>query len=93
MSLSIKIHLRDKNKNIVDAWKKHLYRYDNFEISCGNIFDVEADAIVSPANSFGIMSGGIDYYYKEFFGQNVEDDLKNEIERQYFREIQKVGII
>ena len=33
----------------------------------GSIFDVACDAVVSPANSFGFMDGGIDALYVDRF--------------------------
>jgi hypothetical protein len=53
--MDIKIYLRDKNINIVNSWKKAFFDDTNVEISCGDIFDLVADAIISPANSFGFM--------------------------------------
>ena len=42
----------------------------HMKVSQGDIFNGApvADAIVSPANSFGFMDGGIDYCYSEHFG-------------------------
>lgn len=74
----MKIYLRDKNREVVEAWKKHI-NFDNVFISQGNIFDIKADAIVSPANSYGRMNGGIDYYYREFFGIEIEQRLQESI--------------
>lgn len=31
----------------------------------------EFDCMVSPANSFGLMDGGIDFYISEFFGWDL----------------------
>jgi O-acetyl-ADP-ribose deacetylase (regulator of RNase III) len=36
---------------------------ENVRISGGDIFELKADAIVSPANSFGYMDGGIGLVY------------------------------
>ena len=43
------------------------------QISYGDIFKgaPAADAIVSPANSFGFMDGGIDYAYSDHFGWHM----------------------
>jgi O-acetyl-ADP-ribose deacetylase (regulator of RNase III) len=34
-----------------------------------SILDVACDAVVSPANSFGFMDGGIDAVYLSLFGK------------------------
>jgi O-acetyl-ADP-ribose deacetylase (regulator of RNase III) len=38
--------------------------------------DIEADAIVSPANSFGFMDGGIDAVYTYQFGIGLQERLQ-----------------
>ncbi|WP_198955018.1 macro domain-containing protein [Kineosporia sp. R_H_3] len=39
----------------------------------GSILDLEADALVSPANSFGFMDGGLDALYADRFGPALQD--------------------
>ena len=85
--MSLKVLLRDTNIRIVNAWKKVFSDYSNIEISCGHIFDLNADAIISPANSFGLMDGGIDLAYSEYFGWDLEKELQEIICREYFGEI------
>jgi hypothetical protein len=68
----LEIHLRDLGRPVVDAWNREFAGIPSVRVSCGDIFstksgpiaandpiDVKADAIVSPANSFGFMDGGI----------------------------------
>ncbi len=79
--MNVKIHLRDRNEGMVEAWKA-VFRNQDFTISQGDIFadDVPAaDAIVSPANSFGYMNGGIDLVYSEYFGWDLETRLRSHI--------------
>jgi O-acetyl-ADP-ribose deacetylase (regulator of RNase III) len=85
--MDIKIFLRDKNIDIVNAWKYMFLDNDNVEISCGNIFDLTADAIISPANSFGFMNGGIDLVYSEYFGWDLEKKLQRQIHNIFYGEI------
>ncbi len=72
--MSIKVILRDRRPDVVTAWNAL-----GLEGECGSIFDGEADAIVSPANSFGFMDGGIDLAYSERFGWEVQDKLQHRI--------------
>lgn len=53
----------------------------------GNILNGEADAIVSPANSFGFMDGGIDAAYTAFFGPRVQDAVQQAIRQRPLREL------
>jgi hypothetical protein len=45
--------LRDIDGDVVDAWQKYFRGIVNVRISQGEIFETSADAIISPANSFG----------------------------------------
>jgi len=72
----MKLHLRDRNPDLVDAWRRELSGVANVEVSCGDIFEVAADAVVSPANSFGFMDGGIDLVYSRRFGWDLQERLQ-----------------
>jgi O-acetyl-ADP-ribose deacetylase (regulator of RNase III) len=77
--------------DIVNAWKTIFKNCTDIEISCGDIFDIEADAIISPANSFGFMDGGIDQVYSDYFGWDLQNRLQKIIREKHFGEI-PVGI-
>jgi O-acetyl-ADP-ribose deacetylase (regulator of RNase III) len=77
--LDLRIHLRDRSPHVVAAWRAHFAGARNVEISQGDIFAdgaPRADAIVSPANSFGYMDGGIDAVYARRFGNDVSERLR-----------------
>jgi O-acetyl-ADP-ribose deacetylase (regulator of RNase III) len=84
---NLQIHLRSTNFRAVDGWQKSFRGVPQVSISQGDIFGVTADAIVSPANSFGYMDGGIDLVYSQFFGWEVEDRLRAIILEKYDGEI------
>jgi O-acetyl-ADP-ribose deacetylase (regulator of RNase III) len=48
-------------------------------IALGDLLDAPVDAVVSPANSYGWMDGGIDLDYRTFFGRELERRLQAEI--------------
>ena len=77
--MDLQILLRDKNINLANAWSKEFKGYQNVKISCGDIFALSADAIISPANSFGFMDGGIDLIYSVHFGWGLQNVLQNKI--------------
>lgn len=82
-----KVYLRDKNEQLVAYWKKYFRPFPEVEVSCGDIFDVKATAIVSPANSFGFMTGGIDLAYRDKFGLKVEALVQKNIDMHYYGEL------
>ena len=79
----MKIFLRDRGPKLVEAWAEVFSSYPEFKISCGDIFAegewLNVDAIVSPANSFGYMDGGIDFVYSDYFGWGIGDLLREKL--------------
>jgi len=79
----MKVYLRDRNTGLADCWRKVFAAESDVHVSVGDIFadgeHMEVDAIVSPANSFGFMDGGIDYVYSEFFGWNMQMELQSKL--------------
>lgn len=75
----------DINKGLVDEFQKHLSSFG--KVIHGSIVDLEVDAIVSPANSFGFMDGGIDYVYSQHFGWDVQKKLQERIKTEFNGEL------
>ena len=69
------------------AWTDHLGDLDFVEIKQGDILSEPSDYIVSPANSFGFMDGGIDLHYRNYFGKKVEDLAKKMIKLRHHGEL------
>ena len=72
--------LCDINPAMREAWEKELERRPRLAALCsvvaGGITDLRVDAVVSPANSFGFMRGGVDGVYTRVFGEGVESGLQ-----------------
>ena len=81
-----KIYLRDSQTALMEYWKKYFHAFD-VDIAHSDIMEVKADAIVSPANSFGFMTGGIDLLYKYRFGPDVEKLVQKNIDLHYYGEL------
>lgn len=60
---------------------------DNADIAVGSIVEVNCDAVVSPANSFGFMDGGVDYVYTKHFGLEVQNRVQLALECRPFGEL------
>jgi O-acetyl-ADP-ribose deacetylase (regulator of RNase III) len=56
-------------------------------VSCGDIFGVDADAVVSPANSFGFMDGGVDRVYLDRLGWDLQDRLQQLLRERHDGEL------
>lgn len=60
MASDLKIVLTAVDDPLASAWQRVGEKYEMVEVLQGSIFDSNCDAVVSPANSFGFMDGGID---------------------------------
>lgn len=72
----MKIVLAATESRLADAWEKAFAGVGEVSVHRGSIFDVACDAVVSPANSFGFMDGGIDALYVDRFGVEVQTRLR-----------------
>jgi O-acetyl-ADP-ribose deacetylase (regulator of RNase III) len=71
------IHLVDKNPVVVKAWER-AFDGCGVRMTCDDILNYPADAVVSPANSHGWMDGGIDLVYARKWPK-VEGRVKERI--------------
>ncbi|MBC7877246.1 MAG: macro domain-containing protein [Anaerolineales bacterium] len=83
----MKIILADIQSPLITAWKNEFLNYENIVVYHGSIFNVDADALVSPANSFGFMDGGLDLRILEFFGWHVQNRLQDLIKSKHHGEL------
>jgi len=81
------IVLADIEGNLINAWNDIASNNDNVTTYQGSIFEVECDALVSPANSFGFMDGSLDFAISEFFGWHVQDRLQEAIKSKHNGEL------
>ncbi len=79
--------LADVNEAIVRAWREYCGDLDGLSIYHGSILEVPCDAIVSPANSFGFMDGGLDLKLSQFLGWHVQERLQELIRTRHYGEL------
>lgn len=72
----MKVVLVAREAALAGAWSKHYADVEGVTVHHGSIFDVACDAVVSPANSYGFMDGGIDALYSDRFGWQVQDRVR-----------------
>jgi O-acetyl-ADP-ribose deacetylase (regulator of RNase III) len=82
-----RILLVDNSVQLVRAWNEVFRGVEIVEASVGDYFDWAADAMVSPANSFGIMDGGIDLAIRDQLGPEVERRVRKVIEEKHHGEM------
>lgn len=88
--------LIDRQEALVKAWRDEIIGqqgFENFEVLQGDIFSFRPVpgpgliALVSPANSFGDMNGGIDLVYTMEFGDDLQKHLQTEIYTKKYGEL------
>ncbi len=86
-SLPREIVLIDRNPEMSKAWKRCFADYGQVEVVEGDYFSRPADAMVSPANSFGIMDGGLDRAIRDQLGERVERAVQRVIVEAHYGEL------
>ncbi len=96
----IALYLRDLSEPLVAAWRRAFDGVAAVTVTLGDIFsdrdgpippgapiDVRADAVVSPANSYGFMDGGIDAVYTYQFGPGLQRRLQTVLAEEHDGEL------
>ena len=92
---NLKIYLLDINKEMTNIWERFFKNIPNVEIVNKDLVSFllthdDIEGIVSPANSFGLMTGGYDKAIINYFGINLMRNVQNYILENYCGE-QPVG--
>lgn len=74
-------------KSLAKAWEKFCGDLDFVTIHQGSILETNCDAVVSPANSFGFMDGGIDEVYLSHFGYDIQTQVRRQIYKHHHGEL------
>jgi O-acetyl-ADP-ribose deacetylase (regulator of RNase III) len=84
---SVQIVLAAVEEELAEAWHRFCGDLDFIQVHHGSILDVSCDAVVSPANSFGFMDGGIDAIYSRHFGSRLQDTVQAMIRERHHGEL------
>lgn len=76
----MKIVLADTKSELTHWWEKDFREFSDVSVHHGDIFEADGNVLVSPANSFGFMNGGLDLLISEYLGWYVQDKVQNHIE-------------
>lgn len=75
----VRFELTDLNAELVHEWTLAFKGCDNVVAAQGSILDAKTSALVSPANSFGFMDGGLDLVLSQYFGWQLEEQVRQRI--------------
>lgn len=87
MSLPTRICLVDHWQPLTRAWAEVFARSSSVAVREGDFFAEDADALVSPANSFGIMDGGLDAAIRAEVGGHVQSAVQRRIIEEHHGEL------
>ena len=89
--LPAKVILVDREGPLVAAWREAFRDVREVEAGGGGFFAADAEAMVSPANSFGVMDGGLDLAIRDVLGLEVERRIRERIASRHHGEL-PVGV-
>lgn len=81
------LYLVDRKAVLVEAWREAFAGCKQVRAERGDYFDFPADAMVSPANSFGFMGGGLDLAIRETLGADIQARVQNRILEKHHGEL------
>src|SRR5580693_287690 len=81
------LYLINRSQELAREWQEQFVNCPAIEVMSGDYFQKPADAIVSPANSFGIMDGGLDLAIRDQLGYTVQNQIQKVIVEQYHGEL------
>jgi O-acetyl-ADP-ribose deacetylase (regulator of RNase III) len=81
------IVLHTFDSDMAAAWRTTFTAVTGVLIAEEDILEGRCDAVVSPANSFGFMDGGIDLAYRRYFGANLQARVQEKIRTKFFGEL------
>lgn len=84
---SLSLILCDNALPVVDAWHAYFDALPEIEIVCDDFANQEADALLSPANSFGRMDGGLDAEIIGLLGEDTEAEVQRIIRDRHEGEL------
>ena len=84
---TLSISFCDMQHDMVRAFDEYFHDRADVEILQGDILKLSRDALVSPANSFGDMSGGLDKAIDDFYKGEAQRSALKAIGEQYLGEL------
>ena len=83
----MRLVLRGLDPELVLALTQTFGPYVGITVGSGDLLRANVDAVVSPANSFGYLDGGIDLAYRNAFGLGLQRRLQAVIEARFQGEL------
>ena len=83
----LRLHLCDANPEVARSLAEAFRDVDHAEVLVGDLLRLRCDALVSPANSFGDMGGGLDKRIDDFFRGEAQARAMGRIAERWHGEL------
>jgi len=83
----VHFELTDLSLDLVQAWRHVFHDCPNVHAKQESILEANTCALVSPANSFGFMDGGLDLVLSEHFGWQMEHNVRERLLAEFDGEL------
>lgn len=88
--MTFKLILSAISEDLFEAFKKHFAQFPQVEVVFKPFEQTEFDCVVSAANSFGLMDGGVDQCITDYFGVQMMNRVQAAVLKEYYGE-QPIG--
>lgn len=75
----MRLHLVDRSSALVQEWQSAFRALPEVVVAQGDILAAAHTALISPADSYGYMNGGVELAYRNFFGIQIEHAVQRKI--------------
>ncbi len=86
-AVPVRVSLCDRNPEVAHALAGRFDGAGRVEVLEGDLLELDCDALVSPANSFGFMDGGIDQAIDRFYGGAAQRAVLDRIAERFYGEL------
>jgi O-acetyl-ADP-ribose deacetylase (regulator of RNase III) len=83
----VRVSLCDRNPDVAHALASIFQDIEGVEVLEGDLLDLDCDSVVSPANSFGYMDGGIDTHIDRFYDGEAQRTVLALIADRFYGEL------
>jgi hypothetical protein len=83
----LRVSLCDRNPDVVRALANDFHDVGGVEVLEGDLLGLDCDALVSPANSFGYMDGGVEKHIDGFYQGEAQRTVLVRIAERHYGEL------
>lgn len=71
----MELYLVSSDIDLLTAWEHEFTEFSNVFVLSGDILSLAENTLIAPSNGFGLMDGGVEKKYLEYFGEQIQIDV------------------